>query len=39
MTTALCPELLSLTSGNGTILDQMHSGLTPGMELYILLKG
>lgn len=39
MTNILCPELLSLASSNCTILDQMHCGSTPGMKLYILLKG
>lgn len=39
MTNILCTELLSLASSNCTILDQMHCGSTPGMKLYILLKG
>ena len=39
MTNTLCPDPLSFASGNCTILDKMHCGLTPGMKLYILLKG
>lgn len=39
MTNILCLELLSLVCSNCPFLDQMHCGLTPGMELYILLKG
>ena len=39
MSNTLYSELLSFASGNCTILDQMHGGLTPGMKLYIPLKG